>query len=280
MTTPQPMQPMQPMPPMPPPTRSLPLDGTALRYSEHVPDDLREDAVPVLLLHPWFGCRAFWDPVAPLLGAPSWAVDWYSLGDGAWAPWASPEGLAEAAVTLLDELGQERVDVVGNSVGGIVAQLLAARHPARVRRLVLVGTGASLGGRPTAFGELVSAWVGGTGDRATLAGRLVDALVAKPVDDAARTTYLRAVRDADPDFVSAMLGAARGLDLRPELPAISAPTLVVRGEHDSARTPEHVAELLAGIPDATAVEMPGCGHSPMIEQPAAFAALIRAHLDR
>ncbi len=261
-------------------TSLLPLDGTSLRYSVSTPEDASADAVPVLLLHPWFGCRAFWDPVTPLLGAPSMAVDWYSLGDGDWADWASPEGLARAAVALLDELGHGRVDVVGNSVGGIVAQMVAARHPSRVRRLVLIGTGASLAGPPTPFGALVSAWVGGTTDRVPLAAALADALVATPAPEPARSAYVRAVLDADPDFLSAVLDAARGLDLRPELPAITAPTLVVRGEHDSARTREHVADLLAGIPDARGVEMPGCGHSPMIEQPQAFADLVRAHLAR
>lgn len=265
--------------PLAPGAAELMLGDGALRYHLTVPDDAAPARPPVLLLHPWFGCAAFWEPVAPLLATPSLAVDWYSLGRGSWRAWASPEGLSRAAVALLDELGLDRVDVVGNSVGGIVAQLLAARHPARVRRLVLVGTGASLGGPPTPFGALVSAWVAGEGDRAALTGRLVDALVATPPEEPGRTAYVRAVVEADPDFLSAVLAAARRLDLRPELPSIAAPTLVLRGEHDSARTRAHVAELLAGIPAATAVEMAGCGHSPMIEQPAAFAALVRGHLD-
>ncbi|MFG1677924.1 alpha/beta fold hydrolase [Micromonospora sp. NPDC049282] len=256
---------------------TLPLADTTLRYSVTTPAAI-DRAVPILLLHPWFGCRAFWDPVADDLGARCYAVDWYSLSHGAWTDWASPEGLARAAIALVDHLDLDSVDVVGNSVGGIVAQLLAARSPERVRRLVLVGTGASLGGPPTAFGELVSAWIAGTQDRRVLAARLVDALVATPPDEPQRNAYVRAVLDADPGFVSAVLTAARGLDLRPELQRITAPTLVIRGEHDSARTPEHVATLIAGLPDASAVEMSGCGHSPMIEQPATFATLVRRHL--
>ena len=258
---------------------TITLDGTVLRYSAAA-SDTADDGVPVLLLHPWFGCRAFWDPTCDLLGAAAYAVDWYSVGEGDWTPWASPEGLARATITLLDVLGHERVDVVGNSVGGIVAQLLAARHGNRVRRLVLVGTGASLHGRPTRFGRLVSAWLDGSVDRETLAPALVDALVAAPIRGYARSTYIEAVLDADPDFVSAVLLAARSLDLRPELGSITAPTLVIRGEYDTARTREHVAELLAGLPHASAVEMPGCGHAPMIEQPEAFADLVRHHLTR
>lgn len=259
-------------------TSTVALGDTSLDYTATTPPETDPAAAPVLLLHPWFGCRAFWVPVAGLLDAPTYAVDWYSVGRGEWAQWASPEGLARAAVVLLDRLGLDAADVVGNSVGGIVAQVLAARHPERVRRLVLVGTGASLGDAPTPFGDLVSAWVDGCGDRTELASRLVDALVATPSAEPERNRYVRAVLDADPGFLSAVLTAARGLDLRPELHRIAAPTLVIRGEHDTARTRRHVTDLLAGIPDATAAEMPGCGHSPMIEQPDAFAALVRVHL--
>ena len=77
---------------------------------------------PALLLHPWFGCRAMWDPMATRLDTPTYALDWYSLADhvgpDAWQAWASPHGLARASVATLDSLGLEQVDIVGNSVGG------------------------------------------------------------------------------------------------------------------------------------------------------------------
>jgi pimeloyl-ACP methyl ester carboxylesterase len=209
-------------------------------------------------------------------------VDWYSLADvgvpESWAPWASPAGLVDAVVALLDERGLTQVDVIGNSVGGIVAQLLAADHAQRVRRLVLIGTGAALGGPPTAFGALVGRWIERPHERPTLAGQLVDALVAVPHPAEARERYVEAVLEADPDFIAAVLTSARGTDLRPRLADISAPTLVLRGEHDTARTREHVAQLVDGIRDARAVELPGLGHSPMVENPDAVAALVLAHL--
>lgn len=256
-------------------TRSLELPGATFRYTV-----TPGTGVPVLLLHPWMGCHQMWAPTTDRLGAPTLAVDWYSLGEpGAdWTAWASPHGLARAALALLDAEGLDAVDVVGNSVGGVVAQILASEHPERVHRLVLVGTGASLSGPPTAFGSLVSRWLREPQGRAALAGELVDALVHQQLPAAERATYVSMVQAADPDFLGAVLAAARGLDLRPALAAIAAPTLVVRGEHDAARTPQHVADLLAGIPDSRAVEMAGCGHSPMVEEPEAFAALVAAHL--
>jgi len=254
----------------------IPLGETSLRYHRYAGD---ADATPILLLHPWFGCHRMWAPFATRAPQTSYAVDWYSLSSGDWSSWASPEGLAEAALALLDTLGHDRVDVVGNSVGGIVAQLLAVARPERVRRLVLVGTGASLGGPPTAFGTLVGRWLSEPEEHHELTTRLVRSLVARPLEAAELDTYVAAVEAADPAFVAAVLEGAKGLDLRPRLATITAPTLVIRGEHDTARTRTHVDELLAGIEGAVAVEMPGCGHSPMIEEVDEFTALVRRHLD-
>ena len=96
------------------------LAGARLRYSRHAGDgSAPAGRPPVLLLHPWFGCRQMWEPLADRLDVPSYAVDWYSLAEGGepheWSAWASPAGLARAALALLDEDGLDRVDVVGNT---------------------------------------------------------------------------------------------------------------------------------------------------------------------
>jgi pimeloyl-ACP methyl ester carboxylesterase len=55
--------------------------------------------------------------------------------------------------------------------------------------------------------------------------------------------------------------------------------LVLRGELDAARTPAHVAELMAGVPDCRAVEIPNAGHSPQVDSAEAFCLLVRAFLE-
>ncbi|MFC7657302.1 alpha/beta fold hydrolase [Pseudonocardia benzenivorans] len=72
-----------------------------------------------------------------------------------------------------------------------------------------------------------------------------------------------------------MLRGVLAGDVVDRLPEISVPTLVVRGTEDAARTEEHVATLVAGIPDCRAVEIAEAGHSPMVDTPREFAAAVR-----
>src|SRR5260370_36126044 len=59
-------------------------------------------------------------------------------------------GIARTVERLLDAVGYERADVLGVSLGGVVAQQLAHQAPGRVRRLILAATGPGLGGAPGA----------------------------------------------------------------------------------------------------------------------------------
>ena len=98
------------------------------------------DGPPVLLLHPLGVDRSFWDGVVPALDG--FEVLTYDFpGHGRTSVPAEPytiEDLADQARQLLADAGYERVDVVGVSLGGLVAQRLAADAPDLVRRLVVV----------------------------------------------------------------------------------------------------------------------------------------------
>ncbi len=261
--------------------RTAPLSGASLSYHVTRPS---ATGTPVVLLHPWFGCWQFWtSTMQHLAERPCYAVDLYSPAAGAWSATAGPTALAEAVVAMMDAEGLDRVDVVGNSVGGIVAQVIASTVPRRVRRLVLVGTGASTQGALPGFARAVDRWIevgrdGGAASRAAAEETVGMLFTGRPAASDWET-YLQAVLRTDPAYLAAVLGAARKLDLTPRLGRITAPTLVIRGSEDCARTAEHAAVLAAGIPTARSVEMPGAGHSPMIDQPNRFADLVTAHLD-
>lgn len=252
---------------------SVPVAGSALAYRLEP-----GEGEPILLLHPWFGCPAFWDRTVPALaGRPRYVLELYSLGEGEWDELAGPEGIARAVLALLDAERIDRCTVIGNSMGGIAAQALAASAPERVSTLVLVGTGATAEAVSPDFRAELDEWIEADPDgarSATLVGRLLARL--PPAGELER--YVDAVRRANRAFMAETLLRAFDLDLRPRLPAIRARTLVVRGALDAARTRVHVRDLLRGIPESIAVEIPGAGHSPMVDSPDAFVPLVRAFL--
>jgi 3-oxoadipate enol-lactonase len=262
-------------------TRTLPLAGTSLAYHVARPDAA---GVPVVLLHPWFGCWQFWiATMRHLAERPCYAVDLYSPAGGDWTSTAGPEELGGAVLEMLTAEGLEQVDVVGNSVGGIVAQVVAVTAPHRVRRLVLVGTGANTRGALPGFGAAVDRWIASARERGPATRDAVEATVdllftGRP-GAATWESYVQAVLGIDPAYLAAVLGAARRLDLVPRLGDITAPALVIRGTEDTARGAQHSAALAAGISTVRSIEMPGAGHSPMVDHPAEFARLVRAHLD-
>jgi pimeloyl-ACP methyl ester carboxylesterase len=236
-------------------------------------------AEPVVLLHPWFGCWQFWrQTVEDLPELETYSVDLYSLGAGPdWRRFAGPQGLAEAVGAMLDGLRIERCSIVGNSMGGIAAQALAAARGDQIGRLILVGTGARTTGLRPEFRQAVDQWIAGGPDPA-ITERLVDALIARRPAPEEFDQFVEMVVNANKAFMGAVLNSAFALDLRPELPKITAPTLIVRGELDAARTRAHVEELLAGIPNSTALEIAHAGHSPQVDSPEAFSRALRGFL--
>jgi 3-oxoadipate enol-lactonase len=239
------------------------------------------DGEPLLFLHPWFGCWRFWLSTMRLL-PDRWCIapDLYSLSQGPWEGLATPDGLAAAVLASMDSLGIRSVDVVGNSVGGIVAQVLAVEHPERVRRLVLVGTGPYTTGASPQVAAEVATWVDDP-DAAHRSGaaRSVAVLTHEELEPEEFAACVDIVEAADPHFVGAVLKSCRERDLRADLPRISAPTLVVRGSFDPIRTQEHSAALIAGIAGAAHVEMAGTGHAPFVDDPETFVTELRRFLD-
>ena len=255
---------------------SIEIAGARLEYRHRRPV-VDRPLGPVILLHPWFGCWQFWrQTVDALPEFETYAVDLYSLGArNNWPDFASPRGLAQAVSVMTEKLGIRRCSLIGNSMGGIAAQALSAAQPDRIEKLILVGTGARIVGLKPDYRQTVDNWIAGAVNReATM--QLVDALLARrPADPREFETFVDMVFNANKAFMGSVLTSAFDLDLRPLLPEITAATLVIRGEFDAARTRTHVEELLAGIPNSKAAEIPGAGHSPQVDSPQAFAKLVR-----
>lgn len=185
--------------------------------------------------------------------------------------------LALDAVAVLDAEGVLAAHVFGMSIGGMVAQLLAAEHPARVRGLVLGGTTA---GGVTATPPRRSALE--TLQRRGLLG--VNNLLVSPDFLARRTGLLtrlavRAMaRPTAPAVLAEQLAAVAGFDMSARLHEIVAPALVVTGDLDLLIPPENSRLLARGILHARGVSVKGAGHCFFWEAPDRAAAALAEFL--
>lgn len=191
-------------------------------------------------------------------------------------------GLADALADLLDRVGAARADIVGHSIGGMVAQEFVHARPERVRSLVLSGTTSAFGSKDGSFQEqFVNARLAPLDAGKTMAD-LAEAAAPNlvgPAADPAAVPAIRAAMAAVPaDTYRAAIRCLATFDRRDELPAIAVPTLLIAGEVDQnapARTMESMSRKIAGARYAC---LPATGHLAPLEQPAAFSALVRAFL--
>jgi len=191
--------------------------------------------------------------------------------------------MADDAVRVLDAEGVDCAHVIGASLGGAVAQILAMDHPERVRSLVLACT--SCRHHPWRC-ELFEEWIDAV-ERVGIGGLRNDALkwLVGPRFRARFGPWVnlgaRIVLNGDP---AGFVAQARGLlesddELRLGLRNVTAPTLVITGSQDSLTPIGDAEELAELIPDARLVELRGASHGLMFEAPNAFNAVVREFLD-
>jgi pimeloyl-ACP methyl ester carboxylesterase len=206
-------------------------------------------------------------------GQSSYATEPYTMGD-----------LAEDVAALLASLGLAPAHVVGLSLGGMIAQELALRHPDRVRSLFLVGTVARADlwftGTLDAY-EKIRRQVADTSEFFQV---LLPWLVSyRYFESAERVEWLRALLGNNPypqrlDGFFRQFQAIRGHDTLERLPGIDRPALVVAGEEDLIAPPRYARQLADGLPQARLALLPEVGHAPPIEDPREFNRLLTAFL--
>jgi pimeloyl-ACP methyl ester carboxylesterase len=209
------------------------------------------------------GLSTWFDDARPVNLAAVWGGDHSSLA-------YTLEDMADDAVGVLDAAGVERAHLAGISLGGMIAQLLATRHPSRVRSLasIMSTTGDRAVGRPT--GEAASVLVtpmpsdrNGYVEQAVANARAISAGTAFPFD--AEAVRRGAARNYDrahhPKGVGRQFAAilAAG-DRTRALAAVRVPTLVVHGEADQVIGVSGGEATAAAIPGARLLRVPGLGH--------------------
>jgi 3-oxoadipate enol-lactonase len=243
----------------------------------------RADA-PVVVLSPSLGTTvAMWGPQVPPLADRFRvvAVDHRGHGGSEVVPGsATVDDLGGDVLALLDGLRIDRVSWAGVSLGGMVGMWLAAHAPERVERLALVCTAAYL--PPARAWRERAATVrrdrGTAGIADAVIGRWFTAAFARrePVIAAAHRAMLLGT---PAEGYAACCEAIAGMDLRPDLPAVTAPTLVIAGADDPATPPAYADEIAGAIPTARVAVVPEGAHLASVEQPDLVTKLLMDHLD-
>ena len=189
--------------------------------------------------------------------------------------------LADHVAAVLEGLECDQgTAVLGNGLGGFVVAALAVRHGSRYGPIVLSNCGAAFSPeRAAAFGHMSGLVTeGGMGAVVDVAVRRIfpeSYLEANPAVIEERRAVLEAV---DPAAFAAACRALAVLDLRPDLGSVRNRTLVIAGEDDATTPPEMSDELVAGIPDARLTVIPGSGHCPQLQAPAALLEALEGFL--
>lgn len=250
---------------------------------------------PLLLLNGTGSPMAEWDPaLLSALGSGRRVIvfDYPGLGLSGPAPgMISMRAMARMTAQLIRALHLGRVDVLGWSMGGFIAQQLARHHRGLVRRLVLAGT--NPGGPHTVLGprrvqRADSDPHGGiwpylrTNYPHTRAAQSAGRAFIRRLRQAARTgaypvervparTYRAMVRAEDPW----LRHSANARDLA----SLAIPSLVITGRRDVITPPANSRFLARRLPDAELALLPGCGHSFLFQRPREVAQRVLAFLD-
>ena len=268
-------------------THTISVGGTPFAYRELGP----RTGVPLVLLHHFTAVLDDWDPrVIDGIAARRHVIAFDNRGIGASGgsvPYTIDE-IATDAVAFIRALGYDQVDLLGFSLGGGVAQVIALERPELVRRIILAGTGPAGGGGIEKINRIAAAaYTKGAltlrdprhylffnrnakGKRAAteymarLKERTADR--DKRISLQARRAQLKAIR-------------AAGLQAPHDLGKITQPVLVANGDNDVMVASSHSADLARRIPNAKLTIYPDSGHGGVFQYHREFVPAVLEFLE-
>ena len=230
----------------------------------------------LVLLHSLGTNLHVWDPQAAALGRSFRVIRPDFRGHGLTTVTAGAttiETLARDVISLLEVLGIKQAHVCGMSIGGLVAQSVAAQVPDRVTSLILVDTAMAI---PPAENWRVRAQT----VRAQGMGAIVEPVLARwvtePFLDTPQAAGLRAMLlRTDPEGYAAAALAIAAADLTADTMRLTMPTLILVGDQDAEVFVSGAQALHAAIAGSELQSIEGAAHIPTLERPEAITAAIR-----
>ena len=259
-------------------------DKPALHYTVREPRQPSATTQTIVLSHA-LGCDlSMWDELATTIAATHRVIAYDHRGHG---DSDTPPGdytlaqLADDAARFINAVAREPVVWIGLSMGGMVGQEIALRHPALVKALVTANSSGGYGpdAKPMWQQRIESVRKGGMQAIAdTVLGRYFsEAFRAAAPATVAR--FRRRLLATDSDGYIGCCHAVMNVDTLPRLSQISVPTLVIAGALDQG-APVTMSQAIADrIGGARLVVLPDASHLSVIEQPAAFSATLNEFLN-
>lgn len=253
------------------------INGVLLHYRLDGPQ-----GAPVLALVNSLGTDArIWDAMIVALGGRYRVLSYdkrgHGLSDAPLGDYALDDHLDDLD-GLLDHLGIDLLALCGVSVGGLIGQGFALRHPGRLSALVLCDTAPHIGSEALWNERIATARTSGMAAMAdaVMARWFPEDVRRERPDDVAgwRNLFLRNPVDG----YAGTCATLRDTDLREAVAAITVPTLVVVGEHDASTPVDLVRDAAGRIPGARFEIVAGAGHIPSLDRPDALAALVSTFL--
>lgn len=236
---------------------------------------------PLVLVHGYLGGSAQWETEIAHFSADYDVIapDLPGFGDAAEEAGCARIGdMADRVIGLLDALGIDRFVLLGHSMGGMIAQEIAAKVGDRIVSLILYGTG-PLGSMPDRFEPIqLSRERLGTDGVARTIDRIGATWLRKGADAAGFPLVARIGAQANPKAALAALDAMDVWDGREALKELAMPTLVVWGDSDRSYRWPQVETLWKNLRNARLSVMPGTAHAAHLEKPRLFQAILEDFL--
>lgn len=197
----------------------------------------------------------------------------HGLSDAPPAPYAMKDHVEDLSA-LMDHVGIDRAVIVGLSVGGVIAQGLAALHPEKVRALVLCDTAHKIGNDELWNTRIEMVTRDGIGAMADAIMERWFTPAYRSADNADFAGYTNMLTRTTVDGYAGTCAALRDADLTESTRALKLPVLCLVGDQDGATPPDLVRSTAELIEGARFEIIEGAGHIPCVEQPAATIRLI------